>query len=64
VALQAKQKAVAIDILALLSVSAPAPADHPYLQSKQVRPGDLRIVPPAATVLPDESTIIIGADWK
>jgi len=64
VALQAKQKAVAIDILALLSVSAPAPADHPYLQSKQVRPGDLRIVPPATTVLPDGSTIIIGADWK
>jgi phage/plasmid primase-like uncharacterized protein len=64
VALQAKQKAVAIDILALLSVSAPAPADHPYLQSKQVRPGDLRIVPPAATVLPDESTILIGEDWK
>ena len=63
-ALQAKQKSVAIDILALLSVSAPAPADHPYLQSKQVRPGDLRIVPPAATVLPDESTIIIGTDWK
>ena len=64
VALQAKQKAVAVDILALLSVSAPAPADHPYLQSKQVSPGDLRIVPPATTVLPEESSIIIGKDWK
>ena len=63
-ALQAKQKAVAVDILALLSVSAPAPADHPYLQSKQVSPGDLRIVPPATTVLPEESCIIIGKDWK
>jgi putative DNA primase/helicase len=63
-ALQAKQKAVAVDILALLSVSAPAPADHPYLQAKQVSPGDLRIVPPATTVLPEESSIIIGKDWK
>ncbi|MDI1232516.1 MAG: DUF5710 domain-containing protein [Methylobacter sp.] len=62
--LQAKQKAVAVDIIALLNISAPAPADHPYLQSKQVRPGDLRIVPPATTVLPDVSTIIIGKDWK
>jgi antirestriction protein ArdC/phage/plasmid primase-like uncharacterized protein len=64
VALQTKQKAVAVDILALLSVSAPAPADHPYLQSKQVSPGDLRIVPPATTVLPEEASIIIGKDWK
>ncbi|MFA5922422.1 MAG: strawberry notch family protein [Methylococcaceae bacterium] len=64
VALQTKQNAVAVDILALLSVSSPAPADHPYLQSKQVSPGDLRIVPPATTVLPEESCIIIGKDWK
>ena len=46
-ALQAKQKAVALEIFTLLSVSEAAPADHPYLVSKQVRSGDLLVVPPA-----------------
>jgi N12 class adenine-specific DNA methylase/antirestriction protein ArdC/phage/plasmid primase-like uncharacterized protein len=64
IALQAKQKAVALDIAALIRVSEAAPADHPYLLSKQARAGDLRVVPPASTVLPDDSNIIIGADWK
>jgi len=64
IALQAKQKAVALDIAALLSVSESAPADHPYLQLKQARAGDLHVVPAASTVLPDNSNIIIGADWK
>jgi|CXWL01.1.fsa_nt_gi N12 class adenine-specific DNA methylase/antirestriction protein ArdC/phage/plasmid primase-like uncharacterized protein len=64
IALQAKQKAVALDIAALIRVSEAAPADHPYLLSKQVRAGDLRVVPAATTVLPDNTAIIIGADWK
>ncbi len=63
-ALQAKQKAVALEIFTLLSVSEAAPADHPYLVTKQVRTGDLRVVPPVTSVLPDNSSILIGKDWK
>jgi N12 class adenine-specific DNA methylase/antirestriction protein ArdC/phage/plasmid primase-like uncharacterized protein len=64
VALQAKQKAVALDVVALLGVSEAAPLDHPYLVSKQARAGGLRVVPSASTVLPDNTNIIIGKDWK
>jgi N12 class adenine-specific DNA methylase/antirestriction protein ArdC/phage/plasmid primase-like uncharacterized protein len=64
VALQAKQKAVALDVVALLGVSEAAPLDHPYLVSKQARAGDLRVVPSAPTVLSDNTNIIIGKDWK
>ena len=63
-ALQAKQKTVALEIVTLLSVSDPAPADYPYLVTKQVRTGDLRVVPPATTILPEHSSILIGKDWK
>ena len=45
VALQAKQKAVALEIVTLLSVSEVAPADHPYLVSKQARVGDVTCRP-------------------
>ena len=64
IALQAKQKAVALEIVALIGVSEAAPADHPYLVSKQARAGDLRVVPPATTVLLDHANILIGKDWK
>jgi N12 class adenine-specific DNA methylase/antirestriction protein ArdC/phage/plasmid primase-like uncharacterized protein len=64
IALQAKQKAVAVDVVTLLGVSEAAPPDHPYLVSKQARAGELRVVPPASTVLPDNTNIIIGKDWK
>ena len=64
VVLQAKQKAVALEIVALIVVSEIAPADHSYRVSKQARPGDLRVVPPATTVLPGYSSILIGKDWK
>ncbi|MGZ8916464.1 MAG: zincin-like metallopeptidase domain-containing protein, partial [Methylobacter sp.] len=45
VAQKIQQNAVACAVRELLAVALPAPADHQYLQAKQARPGDLRVVP-------------------
>ena len=44
-ALKAKQDAVAHTVRRLLEIAPPAPGDHPYLQQKQARPGNLRAIP-------------------
>jgi phage/plasmid primase-like uncharacterized protein len=61
---KAQQNAVADSIRELLAVALPTPADHKYLQSKQARPGDLRVVPEDGSALPADSSIKIGANWK
>ncbi|ESS71653.1 DNA primase TraC [Methyloglobulus morosus KoM1] len=63
-ALKAKQDAVAHAVRRLLVIAPPAPADHPYLQLKQVRPGNLRVVPEANTELPIDINILIGKNRK
>jgi phage/plasmid primase-like uncharacterized protein len=62
--LKAKQDAVAASIRQLLAISPPASADHQYLQSKEARPGDLRMVPTDSTMLPPDSAVMIGKTWK
>ena len=64
VAQTAQQNAVAASVRGLLAVAPPAPGDHKYLQSKQARPGDLRVVPEDGSALPADSSIMIGANWK
>lgn len=61
---KAQQNAVASSVRDLLAVSPPAPLDHHYLQSKQVRPGDLRVVPEDVGALPADSAVMIGKSWK
>jgi phage/plasmid primase-like uncharacterized protein len=64
VAQKIQQNAVACAVRELLVVALPAPADHQYLQAKQARPGDLRIVPVDGSALPADSAVIIGKSWK
>ncbi len=64
VAQQAQHDKVASTVRELLAVAAPAPADHKYLQTKQVRPGDLRVVPEDGSALPADSVVMIGKTWK
>ena len=64
VAQQAQHDKVASAVCELLAVAAPAPADHKYLQTKQVRPGDLRVVPVDGSDLPADSVVMIGKTWK
>lgn len=60
----ALQQKVANALTQLLAVAPPADSEHPYLQHKQVRPGDLKVVPPNAADLPGDSIIKIGQDWQ
>ena len=64
VAQKIQQNAVACAVRELLVVALPAPADHQYLQAKQARPGDLRVVPVDGSALPAGSAVIIGKSWK
>lgn len=64
VAQKARQNTVAVSVRELLAVAPPAPADHNYLLSKQVRPGDLQVVPIDGSALPADSVVMIGKDWK
>jgi N12 class adenine-specific DNA methylase/antirestriction protein ArdC/phage/plasmid primase-like uncharacterized protein len=64
VAQTAQQNAVAASVRGLLAVAPPAPGDHKYLQTKQARPGDLRVVPEDGSALPADSSVMIGKSWK
>ncbi len=64
VAQQAQHDKVASAVRELLAVAAPAPADHKYLETKQARPGDLRVVPVDGSDLPVDSVVMIGNTWK
>ena len=64
VAQAAQQNAVAASVRGLLAVAPPASGDHQYLQSKQARPGDLRVVPEDGSALPADSSVMIGKSWK
>lgn len=59
-----KQDTIAHSVRELLKVAPPAPAEHPYLQLKQARPGYLRVVPEDMSALPSDSNIIIGKNRK
>jgi phage/plasmid primase-like uncharacterized protein len=61
---KAQQLKVAESVRELLKVAPPAPVDHPYLQVKQARPGNLRVVPEDISALPSDANIIIGKNWK
>ena len=63
-ALVAKQNAVAGAVRELLAVAPQATADHKYLQSKEARPGDLKVVPADGSALPADSAVMIGKNWK
>lgn len=58
----AQQQKVASALNKLLLVAPLADANHPYLRTKQVRPGNLRIVPPHTDDLPEDAMIKIGQD--
>jgi phage/plasmid primase-like uncharacterized protein len=60
----ARHQAVAGAVRQLLAVALPAPESHPYLQSKQARPGDLKVVPNDVGGLPADSIVLIGKNWK
>jgi len=60
----ARQSAVAASVRGLLAVAPQASEEHQYLQSKQARPGDLRVVPEEGSTLPAGSSVMIGANWK
>ncbi|MDD5493735.1 MAG: zincin-like metallopeptidase domain-containing protein [Dehalococcoidia bacterium] len=62
VAQAAQHNAVAVSVRSLLAVAPPAPVDHKYLQTKDARPGDLRVVPAAGSALP--AAVMIGKNWK
>ncbi len=64
VAQQAQHDKVASAVRELLAIAASAPADHKYLQTKQVRSGDLRVVPEDGSALPADSVVMIGKTWK
>ncbi len=59
-----QQLKVADSIKALLAIAPSASANHPYLQTKNARPGDLKIVPENADDLPKDAIIKIGKDWQ
>lgn len=60
----ALQQKVADALNKLLAIAPPSDSEHPYLQHKQVRSGDLKVVPPNAADLPGDSIIKIGQDWQ
>jgi antirestriction protein ArdC/phage/plasmid primase-like uncharacterized protein len=59
-----QHNAVAVSVRVLLAVAPPAPVDHKYLQTKEARPGDLRVVPADGSALPVDSAVMIGKNWK
>ena len=61
---KAQQNTVANSVRELLAVAPLASAEHPYLQAKQARPGDLRVVPEDSRALPETCPVLIGKDWK
>ena len=61
---KAQQEVVASAVRDLLAIAPPALAEHGYLQAKQVRPNDLRVVPADGTALPADSLVIIGKTWQ
>jgi putative DNA primase/helicase len=61
---KAQQEVVASAVRDLLAIAPPALAEHGYLQAKQVRPNDLRVVPADGTALPADSIVIIGNTWQ
>ena len=64
VAQKAQQEVVASAVRDLLAIAPPALAEHGYLQAKQVRPNDLRVVPAAGSALSVDSIVIIGKTWQ
>lgn len=62
VAQKTQQDRVARSVRALLAIAPLASSDHPYLQSKQVRPGDLQVVPEDGSKLSANAAILIGKD--
>ncbi|MCS8001700.1 zincin-like metallopeptidase domain-containing protein [Pseudomonas aeruginosa] len=61
---QATQARAVKAIGELLAIAPAAPAEHTYLSNKQVRPGDLKVVPNDTTGLPPDSIILIGKTAK
>ncbi len=61
---KAQQQVVARAVRDLLAIAPPALAEHGYLQAKQVRPNDLRVVPADGSNLPADSIVIIGKNWQ
>ena len=61
---KAQQNTVANSVRELLAIAPLASAEHPYLQAKQARPGDLRVVPEDSGALPEICPILIGKNWK
>lgn len=57
-----QQLKVAEAIKELLAIAPLADSEHPYLQAKNARSGDLKLVPQSADDLPDGSMIKIGKD--
>lgn len=57
-----QQLKVAGAIKELLAIAPLADSEHPYLQAKNTRSGDLKLVPQNADDLPDGSMIKIGKD--
>jgi len=58
------QNTVASAVRELLAIAPLAPVSHGYLVAKQVRPGDLRVVPEDDSALPVDSLVIIGKNWQ
>lgn len=61
---EARQAEVSVAIGQLLAVAPPASADHTYLKNKEARTGDLQMVPPDTSGLPEGSMILIGKTSK
>ena len=61
---KAQQEIVGSAVRDLLAIAQPALAEHGYLQAKQVRPNDLRVVPADGSALPANSIVIIGKNWQ
>ncbi|HGP3160101.1 TPA: zincin-like metallopeptidase domain-containing protein [Pseudomonas aeruginosa] len=61
---QATQARAVKAIGEMLAIAPAAPAEHTYLSNKQVRPGDLKVVPNDTTGLPADSIILIGKTAK
>ena len=64
IAQKVQQERVANAVRELLSIAPLASPHHPYLLSKQARPGDLQVVPEDIGELPADICILIGKDWK
>ncbi len=61
---QVQQIKVADALQKLLAIAPVADSEHPYLKDKQVRQGDLRIVPQNTDDLSIDSIIKIGQSWQ